>query len=167
MQRKRPAAPYHLSVPYPGLVLRTSTKREWKAATLNRASTLLTQELIYTREELRRLLKTRDATINTGVFRPAGFSSVLIFITKNKPSDRTQYKDRLDGDTLYWQGQTTGRTDTMIVEHEQRDLEVLVFYRDHKSEYPGAGFRYEGAFKYVSHKPGHPSDFVLTRTPMS
>jgi hypothetical protein len=118
---------------------------------------------VYTREELKTLLDTQDATINTGVFRPAGFSSVLIFVTKNKTSDRTQYEDRLVGDTLHWQGQTSGRTDSMIVEHRRQGLELLIFYRDRKYEHPGAGFRYEGAFEYVSHTPGQPSDFVLRR----
>lgn len=132
---------------------------------LNRASTLLTEGSLYTREELKRLLTTRDATINTGVFHPAGFNSVLIFITKNKTRDRTQYEDRLQGDTLYWQGQTTARTDAMIIEHTQRDLELLVFYREHRYEHPGAGFRYEGKFAYRSHVAGHPSDFVLLRKP--
>lgn len=126
-------------------------------------STLVTEGSIYTREELKKLLQTRDATINTGVFRPAGFSSVLIFITKNKTPDRTQYDDRLEGMSLYWQGQVSGRTDALIVEHQARGLEILVFYRDHKEEYPGAGFRYEGAFSYASHTPGNPSDFVLRR----
>jgi hypothetical protein len=133
--------------------------------TLTRVSTLVTEGSIYTREELKELLHSRDATINTGVFRPAGFSSILIFITKNKTPDRTQYKDRLEGNTLYWQGQTTGRTDALIVEHRRRDLELLVFYRDHKGEHPGAGFCYKGTFTYVTHKPGHPSDFVLRHEP--
>jgi hypothetical protein len=51
----------------------------------------------------------------------------------------------------------------MIVEHRRRDLELLVFYRDNRHEHPHAGFRFEGQFTYVSHTPGHPSDFVLRR----
>jgi len=126
-------------------------------------STLLKSGSIYTREALKKLLDTQDATINTGIFRPAGSSSVLIFITKNKTSDRTQYEDHLDGDTLHCQGQSAGRTDALLIEHRQRGLELLVFYRESKYEHPGAGFRFEGRFNYVSHSGTKPANFVLQR----
>lgn len=126
-------------------------------------SALLKSGSLYTREDLKKLLDTQDATINTGIFKPAGFASVLIFITKNKTSDRTQYEDRLDGDTLYCQGQSAGRTDVLLSGHRQRGLELLVFYRDSKYEHPGAGFRFEGRFDYVSHSGTKPANFVLHR----
>jgi hypothetical protein len=126
-------------------------------------SAQLTEGGVYTREQLKAILKSGDATINTGVFRPAGFASILLFITKNKTSDRTQYSDYLDGKTLHWQGQSSGRTDAMIVEHRQRDLEILVFYRDRKYEYDGAGFLYLGRFNYASHEGAAPTDFTLHR----
>lgn len=134
-----------------------------KAAVGNRASELLNPRDVYTREDLRRILKTQDATINTGVFRPAGFNSVLLFITESKTADRTQYVDMLEGDTLHWQGQSAGRTDSLIVEHRNRGLELLVFYRNRKYEYSGAGFRYEGPFEYVSHHGELPASFTLQR----
>lgn len=119
---------------------------------------------VYTRANLKQMLNTSDATINNGVFKPAGFGSVLIFVTKNKTSDRTQYVDHLEGDTLYWQGQTSGRTDALVADHRPRKLELLVFYRDDKNEHPHAGFRYLGRFIYKSHVAGQrPTDFVLTR----
>lgn len=135
------------------------------AVTSDSVSKLLQVGAIYTREDLKKVLDTQDATINTGIFRPSGFSSVLIFITKNKTSDRTQYEDHLDGDTLHCQGQSAGRTDSLIIEHRQRGLELLVFYRDSKYEYPGAGFRFEGLFNYVSHAGTKPTNFVLNRAP--
>ncbi len=126
-------------------------------------SALLTEGGVYTREQLKIILSSGDATINTGVFRPANFASILLFITKNKTSDRTQYSDYLDGNTLHWQGQSSGRTDTMIVEHRRRGLEILVFYRDRKYEYAGAGFLYLGRFSYASHRGAAPTDFTLHR----
>jgi hypothetical protein len=129
----------------------------------NPASELLHPGDIYTREDLRRILNTQDATINTGVFRPAGFKSVLLFVTETKTPDRTQYVDTLGGDTLHWQGQSAGRTDSLIVEHQSRGLELLVFYRDRKYQHPGAGFRYEGTFGYVSHIGELPASFTLRR----
>ena len=127
------------------------------------ASSLLRAGAIYSREELKQILATQDATINTGVFRPAGFDSVLLFVTKEKTKDRVQFVDRMDGDILYWQGQSKGRTDPLIIEHRPQGLELLVFYREKKYEHPGAGFRFEGRYSYVSHTGSEPADFVLKR----
>lgn len=118
---------------------------------------------VYTREELRSKFGITDATINTGVFQPAGHESIWLFITQNKTSDRTQYSDNLDGDDLQWDGQTEGRKDDLIIEHAQKGLELLVFYRRQKYEHDGAAFRYEGPFDYVSHAGSHPAHFHLRR----
>jgi len=128
-----------------------------------RTSDRLVVDHVYTREDLRRQFGITDATLNTGVFRPKGTASVWLFITEEKTSDRTQYHDRLDGDLLHWQGQTSGRTDDLIISHHRLGLEVLVFLRKRKYEFPGAGFRYIGAFSYVSHSGGGPTDFMLRR----
>lgn len=128
-----------------------------------RTSTQLTAGSVYTRDDLRTLFEITDATLNTGVFRPKGAASVWLFVTREKTADRTQYHDRLEGDTLYWQGQTSGRTDDMIIEHQARQLEILVFFRERKYEHPGAGFRYLGPFAYVSHAGSGPASFVLER----
>jgi putative restriction endonuclease len=128
-----------------------------------RASNHLVPGEIYTRESLRGIFATQDATINTGVFRPAGFNSLFLFVTESKTADRTQYIDSLDGDTMHWQGQSAGRTDLSVIEHRPRGLEILVFFRKRKYEYEGAGFRYEGPFEYVSHQGASPSTFILQR----
>jgi hypothetical protein len=129
----------------------------------DRTSNHLEIDAIYTRDDLRGLFGVTDATLNTGVFQPKGTSSVWLFITEEKTADRTQYRDRLDGDVLYWQGQTRGRTDPLIIQHAARGLELLVFMRNRKYEHPGAGFRYLGPFTYVRHSGGNPTDFVLQR----
>src|SRR5829696_3357315 len=118
---------------------------------------------IYTRNELKQMFDIRDATINTGTFRPKGHDSVWLFVTEKKTSDRTQYHDLLDNDVLHWDGQTMGRTDHWIIGHDDQGLELLLFYRKSKSEHPGAGFRYEGPFEYVDHKGSHPTRFTLRR----
>jgi hypothetical protein len=118
---------------------------------------------IYTRAKLAEILESNDATINTGIFQPRGYDSILLFVTEKKAADRTQYVDQLDGDRLYWQGQIAGRKDTLITTHEQQRLEILLFYRSAKSEYPGSGFRYEGRFRYCSHSTGQPTSFILER----
>jgi hypothetical protein len=128
-------------------------------------SHLLTPGLVYTRADLKQQFSIRDATINTGVFQPKGHGSVWLFVTEKKTMDRTQYLDRLEGDRLYWQGQTSGRTDGLIQKHEAHGLELLLFYRLRKTEHPGAGFRYEGQFRYASHVGRNPASFLLLRLP--
>lgn len=123
----------------------------------------LTEGEIYPREELVEMFGIVDSTVNTGVFRPKGSRSIWLFVTRDKTNDRTQYKDNLEGDLLHWEGQTSGRTDPKIVEHEANGDELLVFYRDSKRQHPKAGFRFEGQFRYLSHKPGKPSAFLLQR----
>ena len=61
----------------------------------------------------------------------------------------------------FLQGQTSGRTDHLVIGHAAQDLELLVFYRNRKYEFPGAGFRYLGVFEYVSHQKASPTSFVL------
>lgn len=118
---------------------------------------------LYTRAQLAEILENNDATINTGIFQPRGYDSILLFVTEKKGADRTQYVDHLDGDRLCWQGQTAGRKDAAIMTHEQQRIELLVFYRSARDEHPGSGFRYEGRFRYCSHSAGQPTNFVLER----
>jgi hypothetical protein len=118
---------------------------------------------VYTRKDLRKIFGIVDATLNTGVFRPKGTNSIWLFVTKNKTKDRTPYVDRIEGDVLHWQGQLTGRTDKMIINHAEAGDQLLVFYRDNRFEHEGAGFRFEGPFSYVSHSGGQPTNFVLKR----
>ncbi|HEY6394258.1 MAG TPA: hypothetical protein VIX12_02500, partial [Candidatus Binataceae bacterium] len=89
--------------------------------------------------------------------------SIFLFVTKQKHKNQTQYKDFLMGDSLHWQGQMSGKTDLSIIEHSQRGLELLLFYRDKPGHYADSGFRYEGSFEYVKHTPGTPASFVLRR----
>jgi hypothetical protein len=118
---------------------------------------------VYSRQVLRDKFGIQDATLNNGVFRPKGHDSVWLFITETKTPDRTQYRDALNGDELEWDGQNSGRTDRLIIDHDVSGLELLVFYRRQKYEYENAGFRYEGPFQYVSHSGTNPSHFLLRR----
>lgn len=127
------------------------------------ASERLEPGAIYTREDLRVLFDIKDATLNTGIFRPKGYDSVWLFITEHKTSDRTQYVDALEGDALHMQGQRMGRTDALISDHRKRGLELLLFYRKAKYEYPHAGFKYEGIFTYQRQSGTAPTSFVLSR----
>ena len=118
---------------------------------------------VYTRVELQRLFSIKDATIKNGVFHVRDRHEIWLFITEHKPADRVPYQDELVGDELRWQGQTSGRTDALIINHRQDGNDILVFYRKAKYEFPGAGFRLEGNFDYVSHSGRAPTSFILKR----
>lgn len=105
-----------------------------------------------------------DATINTGVFRVKDRHEIWLFITEQKQPDQVQYQDKLAGDELRWQGQSTGRTDARIINHKAEGNELLVFYRKAKREFPGAGFRFEGPFDYAKHWGSAPTSFILRRS---
>ncbi len=138
--------------------------RQLGFAVVEWTSPKLEEGKIYTREDLRDQFKIEDATLNNGVFQPKDTNSVWLFITKEKTSDRTQYDDHFDGDILYWQGQTAGRTDQKIIGHEADGNELLVFFRESKRQHPGAGFIYEGPFRYLNHEGSKPTNFVLQRS---
>ena len=125
-----------------------------------RTSEKLKQGDLYSRKQLADQFKITDATLQTGVFQPKGHASVWLFVTKKKPANRTQYIDSLVGDILHWQGQNSGRSDRIIIDHEDRGLELLVFYRD-KADSP---FRYEGIFEYAEHSGAKPTSFKLHRS---
>jgi putative restriction endonuclease len=128
-----------------------------------RTSEHLTVGNVYTRADLREKFAITDATIKNGIFRPRGHDSVWLFVTEDKTPDMTQYKDELNAEELHFDGQSAGLTDKLLIEHEGRGCEVILFYRRSKNEHPGAGFRYEGPFRYVDHSGIRPAHFRFQR----
>ncbi|WP_460006995.1 hypothetical protein [Methanogenium cariaci] len=116
---------------------------------------------LYSRNDLKKLFQIKDATINNGIFKPKGHSSVWLFVTKNKTLDHTDYYDDLDGSKLTFEGQTAGRTDQMILDHEIDGNEIILFYREKRDEHPKYAFKYCGRFQYESHSRDKPKRFVL------
>lgn len=131
----------------------------------NFTSVQLKADAIYSRKDLEQLFDIKDATLKNGIFQPKGYDSVWLFLTEEKPLEQTQYVDTLTGDVLGMQGQKKRRTDHLILEHKERGLELLVFHRRNKLEYPAYGFRYQGAFFYESHSSldSNPTSFILRR----
>lgn len=125
------------------------------------ASHSLEEGHVYTRDDLRKRFAITAASINTGIFKPAAYDSVWIFVTVQKTADRTQYDDILIGEILHMEGQTRGGTDHLIKEHVVRGLELLLFYRMTRYEHPGAGFTYEGKFLYQNDESSRPTKFTL------
>ncbi|MGI8857398.1 MAG: hypothetical protein ACR2JW_16805 [Thermomicrobiales bacterium] len=131
------------------------------------ASSALHTGQIYTRDDLQKQFDITDMTIRTGIFVPRGYDSIWLFITEKKPNGMTDYRDYLDGNKLDWDGQTSGRKDRLIIEHERNGFEILVFYRTNKLEYNETGhpygFKLEGQFRYRSSIGSNPTHFVLDR----
>jgi hypothetical protein len=125
------------------------------------ASQSLQEGHVYTRDDLRTRFSVTASSINNGIFKPATYDSVWIFVTEHKTADRTQYDDMLTGDILHMEGQTQGGTDHLIKEHVERGLELLLFYRKKKYEHPGAGFTYKGRFLFQSAEDSGPTKFTL------
>lgn len=128
-----------------------------------KASPQLKVDGVYSRDDLKHLFSTNDATIKTGVFQPKGYNSIWLFITKDKTPDRTQYYGRLLGGDLYTDGQASGRTDNKLINHAREGNEVLVFYRKSRGEHPHGAFKYCGVFEYVKHTGAKPSRFHFRR----
>lgn len=116
---------------------------------------------LYSRNDLKKLFEIKDATINNGIFKPKDHSSIWLFVTKNKTPDRTEYYDDFDGQILIFEGQTTGRTDKLILDHEKQNNEIILFYRDKKGEHANYAFKYLGRFQYISYKKDNPKRFTL------
>lgn len=140
-----------------------SKKAKQTAQTHIFASKSLEPGNVYTRDDLRNLFKISASSIKNGIFKPAAFDSVWLFVTEHKTADRTQYIDILIGDELQMEGQMKGGTDYLIKEHVERGLELLLFYRKKKYEHPGAGFTFEGRFFYKSDEGSAPTKFTLHR----
>ena len=127
------------------------------------ASEQLTEGQPYTRAELRQIFDTADVTLETTVFRPSGYDSVWLFITCETATDPQFQSQLLDENTLLWSGQLT-RHNQLVITHEPRGLELLVFYRESPTQYSGAGFSYLGRFEYQTHTGTNPALFTLTRS---
>lgn len=96
-----------------------------------------------------------------GVVTPRDDNKIILFVTRDKPDYIEQYRDRLEGNTLYWEGPTDHFAEERMVTATDRGDEIHVFYRDrHHSD-----FTYEGSFHVVDSDRfvDRPSRFVLER----
>lgn len=118
---------------------------------------------LYGRERLRSLFDITDAALYNGIFMPKGYESIWIFLTGEKQADRTRYRDYIDGEYVYFDGQLTGKTDRLIIQSKADGNELLLFYRPSKYAYgrdAGAAFRYYGPIEYVTHEGSRPTRFT-------
>ena len=96
-----------------------------------------------------------------GFVTPKDDNKIILFVTRDKQTSAEQYKDRLVGDILYWEGPNDHYAEDRMNEACHTGDETHVFYRDtHHSD-----FIYEGRFTVVScdRLSSQPSKFVLKR----
>lgn len=102
-----------------------------------RTSKFLQLGQIYTIDDLLTAFHIRDVTLNNGVFKPKRHASVWLFCYGRKTAEGPIPR-QAQGDELLMDGQTLGRTDDLIESHRSADLELLLFRRRKKSEFPKA-----------------------------
>ena len=114
----------------------------------------------YTRPELTRMWRLGGHQgISRGVYTPAGKNVIFLFVTRHKQNCLTQYKDYLEGDLLFWEGESAHGTDERIAAASSKGEDIHLFYRDrHHSP-----FIYHGKV-ILAHFLKHddkPSEFVF------
>lgn len=126
-----------------------------------------TQELLnylqienrYTTLDLARILEVDPTSMGRkGVITKAGSKLLIIFITLEKRSDATPYRDRLDGSVLHWEGQMKNKYAEQYMSSNTH--EVFVFVR----ALPRTPYTYYGRaipLRYKIQPSGIPSQVEL------
>ncbi len=68
--------------------------------------------------------------ISKGVVTPADTKYIILFVTKDKQRALPQYNDYIDGNMLFWEGEEKHSSDKRIVEANNNQDEIHLFYRD-------------------------------------
>jgi len=114
----------------------------------------------YTRPELARFWGLGGIqAINRGVYTPAKQRVLFLFVTRNKQSCLPQYKDYLDEDLLFWEGENGHGSDARIAAASSKGEEIHLFYRERHH----SSFIYHGKVilaHWIKHEDG-PSEFVF------
>jgi putative restriction endonuclease len=114
----------------------------------------------YTREELATLWGYAGIeAISRGVVTPKDDNKIVLFVTRNKRPEDTQYRDDLVGSILLWEGPRDHFAESRILDHNSRGDEIHLFYRE---EHRGS-FVYRGLFQLYCGQvfSDHPSRFVF------
>ncbi len=108
----------------------------------------LTKDAKYERKNLAELWGYAGfQAISRGVVTPAGTRFIILFVTENKQESLTQYKDRLDGRYLHWEGEARHGSDRRIVDAFSSNDSIQLFHREmHHSL-----FTYKGELQLEQH----------------
>lgn len=115
---------------------------------------------LYSRPELAKLWGLGGIQgINRGVYTPAKQRVIFLFVTWIKQSCFTQFNDYLDGDLLFWEGESGHGSDERIAAASSKGEEIHLFYRErHHSD-----FVYHGKviLAHFNIRSDAPSEFVF------
>ena len=102
--------------------------------------------------------KSRQA-LSRGVVTPQREKIIILFVTKKKQSSLPQYVDYIDGDYLFWEGESRHGNDQRIIKAKENNDIIHFFYREiHHSP-----FVYKGIIELIKSeiKYQKPSNFVF------
>jgi len=68
--------------------------------------------------------------ISRGVYTPAGQKLIILFVTREKQDCLTQYRDFLQDNVLFWEGEKGHGSDSRILQASQAGEEIHLFYRE-------------------------------------
>lgn len=97
--------------------------------------------------------------ISRGVVTPAGIDIIILFVTKEKRSEDTQYFDFIRENVLHWEGEEKHGSDMRIINAEDRNERIILFFRDkHRLD-----FKYYGQIELAFYelKENKPSRFIF------
>jgi putative restriction endonuclease len=91
----------------------------------------------YSRDDLVRAWAYKGVeALSRGVVTPANQPYIILFVTHEKQTSATQYKDRLEGGRLYWEGPKDHVGEKRILNASNSRDEIHLFYRDrHHSDF--------------------------------
>ncbi len=98
--------------------------------------------------------------ISRGVFTPKGCAQLFLFVTRERLGWMTPYKNFLDGDLLFWDGEKGHRSDERIASASRNGEEIHLFYRDQRL----TPFTYYGKMVMIrcDRFTDRPSEFVFS-----
>lgn len=68
--------------------------------------------------------------ISRGVVTPSATNYIILFVTKEKQHNLTQYKDFIEQEFLHWEGEKGHGSDDRIVNSSNSNDQIYLFYRD-------------------------------------
>jgi hypothetical protein len=98
-----------------------------------------------------------------GVVTPTGGDKIILFVTEEKQDFQEQYRDRLSGNTLDWEGPTDHFAEDRMTNAANAGEEIHVFHRTrHHTD-----FTYLGRATVVNadRRANNPSRFTLRVEP--
>lgn len=83
--------------------------------------------------------------LQRGVVTPRDDNKIILFVTEDKLPSATQYKDRLVGSNLEWEGPNDHFAEQRIVDATRTNDEIHFFYRQTSRE----SFSYYGQIQFL------------------